>query len=65
MADCPGRFISEVFGAGVQHIAFAMGDIFPAVERKRAIGVDLLPLPEIDYDNLKARDCPGADHTPR
>lgn len=50
-----GRFISEYFGAGVQHIAFATGDIFAAVEAMRAAGVELLPIPENYYDDLEAR----------
>ncbi|MDX1420420.1 MAG: VOC family protein [Rubricoccaceae bacterium] len=50
-----GRFISEFFGAGVQHIAFAADDIFAAVERMRAAGVELLPIPENYYDDLEAR----------
>jgi 4-hydroxyphenylpyruvate dioxygenase len=50
-----GRFIDELFGAGVQHVAFACDDIFTAVERMRAAGVDLLPIPENYYDDLEAR----------
>ncbi len=49
------RFINEFFGAGVQHIAFAADDIFAAVERMRAAGVGLLPIPENYYDDLEAR----------
>ncbi len=50
-----GRFIDELFGAGVQHVAFACDDIFIAVERMRSAGVDLLPIPENYYDDLEAR----------
>ena len=50
-----GRFMEEVFGAGVQHIAFATGDIFATVERLRAGGVALLPIPDNYYDDLEAR----------
>jgi 4-hydroxyphenylpyruvate dioxygenase len=50
-----GRFISEFFGAGVQHIAFAAADIFAAVEAMRAAGVGLLPIPENYYDDIEAR----------
>lgn len=50
-----GRFISEYFGAGVQHVAFAADDIFAAVERMREAGVGLLPIPENYYDDLEAR----------
>jgi 4-hydroxyphenylpyruvate dioxygenase len=49
------RFVSQVFGAGVQHIALATDDIFRAVEHIRAAGVDLLRIPENYYDDLEAR----------
>jgi 3-dehydroshikimate dehydratase len=54
------RFLSDLFGSGVQHIAFATDDIFLTVERLRAGGVDLLPIPENYYDDLEARiDLPA------
>ncbi len=56
-----GRFIDELFGAGVQHVAFASTDIFATVERMRAAGVDLLPIPENYYDDLEARFDLDAD----
>jgi 4-hydroxyphenylpyruvate dioxygenase len=37
------RFLSEAFGSGVQHIAFATSDIFATVKRLKANGVALLP----------------------
>lgn len=49
------RFLSEFFGAGVQHIAFATDDIFTAAEAMRAAGLALLPIPENYYDDLEAR----------
>jgi 4-hydroxyphenylpyruvate dioxygenase len=49
------RFMEEVFGAGVQHVAFAPDDIFSTVERLRAAGVELLPIPDNYYDDLEAR----------
>lgn len=49
------RFISEYFGAGVQHIAFATDDIFTAVERMREAGLELLPIPDNYYDDLESR----------
>jgi 4-hydroxyphenylpyruvate dioxygenase len=49
------RFLSEFFGSGVQHIAFATHDIVKAVQRLRANGVDMLPIPENYYDDLEAR----------
>ena len=59
-----GRFISEFFGAGVQHIAFTTADIFATVEAMLSAGVDLLPIPPNYYDDLEARfdlDPPLAD----
>ena len=50
------RFLNELFGSGVQHIALATGDIFATVERLKANGVDLLPIPENYYDDLEAQD---------
>jgi 4-hydroxyphenylpyruvate dioxygenase len=55
------RFLTERFGSGVQHIAFAASDIFATVERLRAAGVGLLPIPTNYYDDLEARiDLPPA-----
>ncbi|EIM25950.1 bifunctional sugar phosphate isomerase/epimerase/4-hydroxyphenylpyruvate dioxygenase family protein [Microvirga lotononidis] len=49
------RFLSELFGSGVQHIALATGDIFATAEHLKANGVDLLPIPENYYDDLEGR----------
>lgn len=49
------RFLSELFGSGVQHIALETGDIFATVEHLKAHGVDLLPIPENYYDDLEGR----------
>jgi 4-hydroxyphenylpyruvate dioxygenase len=49
------RFLNELFGSGVQHIALATDDIFATVERLRANGVELLPIPENYYDDLEVR----------
>ena len=35
-----GRFLSEFFGSGVQHIAFASADIFASAEALQAAGVE-------------------------
>ena len=51
----PGRFLTEFFGAGVQHIAFASTDIFASAARLEAAGVARLPVPENYYDDLEAR----------
>jgi 4-hydroxyphenylpyruvate dioxygenase len=49
------RFLTEYFGSGVQHIAFASGDIVATVKRLRANGLTMLPIPENYYDDLEAR----------
>jgi 4-hydroxyphenylpyruvate dioxygenase len=49
------RFLSDLFGSGVQHLAFATDDIFATGERLRAGGVELLPIPENYYDDLETR----------
>jgi len=49
------RFLSEFVGSGVQHIAFATDDIVATVQRLRANGVEMLPIPENYYDDLEAR----------
>jgi 4-hydroxyphenylpyruvate dioxygenase len=49
------RFLSEAFGSGVQHIAFATADLAATVARLQANGVDLLPIPENYYDDLEAK----------
>ncbi|MFJ5367861.1 bifunctional sugar phosphate isomerase/epimerase/4-hydroxyphenylpyruvate dioxygenase family protein [Bosea sp. CER48] len=49
------RFITDFFGSGVQHIAFATDDIAATVQRLVATGVAMLPIPENYYDDLEAR----------
>ena len=49
------RFLSDFFGSGVQHIAFATDDVFATLDRLKANGVALLPIPENYYDDLEAR----------
>jgi 4-hydroxyphenylpyruvate dioxygenase len=49
------RFLSEAFGSGVQHIAFATDDLLETVKRLRANGMKLLPVPENYYDDLEAK----------
>ena len=49
------RFLSEFFGAGVQHIAFACDDIFKAVSRMRAAGATFLGIPDNYYDDIDSR----------
>jgi 4-hydroxyphenylpyruvate dioxygenase len=49
------RFLNELFGSGVQHIALGSSDIFATVEHLKANGVKLLPIPENYYDDLEVR----------
>lgn len=49
------RFLSEFFGAGVQHVAFACQDIFKAVSAMRAAGATFLNIPNNYYDDLDSR----------
>jgi 4-hydroxyphenylpyruvate dioxygenase len=48
-------FLSEAFGSGVQHIAFATDDIFATVARIEANGLKCLAIPENYYDDLEAK----------
>ena len=59
------RFLSEVFGSGVQHIAFETDDIFAAVAKLRDNGVPLLGIPENYYDDLEARTNLSGDELDR
>lgn len=59
------RFLSDLFGSGVQHIALTTGDIFATVERLKANGVDLLPIPENYYDDLEVRTDLSAEDVER
>ena len=49
------RFLSEFFGAGVQHIAFACDVIFKAVTAMRAAGATFLTIPDNYYDDIDSR----------
>jgi 4-hydroxyphenylpyruvate dioxygenase len=49
------RFLSDAFGSGVQHIAFASSDIFTTSSTLAANGVEVLPIPENYYDDLEAK----------
>jgi 4-hydroxyphenylpyruvate dioxygenase len=49
------RFLSEFFGAGVQHIAFTCQDIFRAVSVMRSAGATFLSIPDNYYDDLDSR----------
>jgi 4-hydroxyphenylpyruvate dioxygenase len=49
------RFVSEAFGSGVQHLAFATQDIFATIRRLKANGVSLLTVPENYYDDIESK----------
>ncbi|WP_243368835.1 bifunctional sugar phosphate isomerase/epimerase/4-hydroxyphenylpyruvate dioxygenase family protein [Microvirga solisilvae] len=59
------RFLVELFGSGVQHIALATDDIVATVQRLRANGIDLLPIPENYYDDLEVRTDLSAEDVER
>ncbi|QOL80008.1 bifunctional sugar phosphate isomerase/epimerase/4-hydroxyphenylpyruvate dioxygenase family protein [Pseudooceanicola spongiae] len=50
-----GTFLSETFGASVQHIALATEDIFATLEKLSALGFTPLPMPPNYYDDLASR----------
>ncbi|MFW2543239.1 bifunctional sugar phosphate isomerase/epimerase/4-hydroxyphenylpyruvate dioxygenase family protein [Primorskyibacter sp. 2E107] len=50
-----GRFLSESFGAPVQHIAMTTDDIFSTMDRLADRGFEPLPMPRNYYDDLAAR----------
>src|ERR1700751_2563937 len=49
------RFLSEFFGAGVQHIAFACDDILTTVSAMRAAGAPFLTIPDNYYADTDSR----------
>jgi 4-hydroxyphenylpyruvate dioxygenase len=49
------KFLSEYFGSGVQHIAFATDDILATARKLKANGVDILQISENYYDGVEAR----------
>lgn len=57
-----GRFLSEFFGSGVQHIAFASEDIFRSAKLLLESGFDLLSVPDNYYDDLEARFGLAPEH---
>lgn len=50
-----GHFIAESFGASVQHLAFATGDIFATAAVLKANGFRALRMPRNYYDDIEAR----------
>ncbi|KAA0254234.1 4-hydroxyphenylpyruvate dioxygenase [Acidobacteria bacterium ACD] len=49
------RFCEDHHGAGVQHVAFIVKEILPAVESLRGRGIAFLPAPPAYYDRLPKR----------
>jgi 4-hydroxyphenylpyruvate dioxygenase len=49
------RFLTEVFGSGVQHLAFGTNDMLATVSSLERNGVELLKIPENYYDDLEAK----------
>ncbi len=49
------RFLTEYFGSGVQHMAFATRDMLATAERLKANDVPVLDIPENYYADLEAR----------
>lgn len=49
------RFCEDHHGAGVQHVAFLVKEIIPAVEALREKGIQFLPAPGAYYDRLPKR----------
>jgi 4-hydroxyphenylpyruvate dioxygenase len=56
------RFLNELFGSGIQHIALATDNLLAMVQRLKAGGVDLLPIPENYYDDLEVRTDLSAEN---
>jgi 4-hydroxyphenylpyruvate dioxygenase len=59
------RFLSEAFGSGVQHIAFASSDIFVTAKALASNGVALLLIPENYYEDLEAKTDLSGDEIDR
>ena len=59
------RFLNELFGSGVQHIALATDNLLATVQRLKAAGIDLLPIPENYYDDLEVRTDLSAEDVER
>lgn len=50
-----GRFITETFGSGIQHIAFETADIFASAEALAENGFKALAISANYYDDIEAR----------
>ena len=49
------RFLTEVFGSGVQHIALTTSDMLATVAQLKRNGIELLEIPPNYYDDLEAK----------
>jgi 4-hydroxyphenylpyruvate dioxygenase len=49
------RFLTEVFGSGVQHLAFSTNDILATAAQLERNGVDFLKIPDNYYVDLEAK----------
>lgn len=59
------RFIQGGKGAGVQHIALEVPDIFGAAEEASNLGLEVLPVPPNYYDDIAVRFALPAELTER
>ncbi|MGE0723230.1 MAG: bifunctional sugar phosphate isomerase/epimerase/4-hydroxyphenylpyruvate dioxygenase family protein [Alphaproteobacteria bacterium] len=55
MRTAAARFVTEFFGSGVQHLAFASGDLRATARAMKSSGMRTLPIPANYYDDLDAR----------
>jgi 4-hydroxyphenylpyruvate dioxygenase len=60
-----GQFISNAFGSGIQHIAFASTDIFATAEAVRSLGLEPLTVGANYYSDLEARFGLASDFVDR
>lgn len=51
--DCD-RFLRENTGEGVQHLAFETPDLFAYLDHVKGLGVEVLKIPNLYYDNMLA-----------
>ncbi len=60
-----GHFVTETFGAGIQHLAFSTTDIFATAESLQKNGFVPLQISQNYYDDLEARFGLDADFVAR
>jgi 4-hydroxyphenylpyruvate dioxygenase len=64
-ATIAGHFMTETFGAGIQHLAFSSPDIFTTAENLQKAGFVPLQISPNYYDDLEARFGLDADFVTR